>query len=103
MHSLFAPGSVVTLFVAGVLFFVVAERLSLASRKAGLAVKLSAGALTLSVVLDMPFIMYRLMPETDAGPALVSALHDLLVAASWGGLAWAVLALLADAPKEEVR
>lgn len=97
MHSLFAPASVVTLFVAGVLFFFVAERLSLASRKAALAVKLAAGALTLSVVLDMPIVLMRLPLE------LGSLLHALLVGGSWGCLAWAVLAVLADAAKEGAR
>lgn len=97
MHAFLAPGSVGTLFIAGVLFFVVAERLSLVSGKATLAIRLAALALLGTVVLGMPVILLRLPM------ALASALFPLLNAASWGCLAWAAWALVTDAPKEGVR
>lgn len=97
MHAFLAPASVGTLFVAGVLFFVVAERLSLVSAKATLAIRLCALMLFGTVVLGMPIVLLRL-------PMMVgTALFPLLNAASWGCLAWAAWALLMDAPKEGVR
>lgn len=94
MHGFLAPHSVGTLFMAGVLFFLVAERLSLVSAKAALAIRFAALALLGTVALGMRGILQQLPM------GLPIALFSLLNAATWGCFAWAAWALLTDASKE---
>jgi hypothetical protein len=96
---LFNPGSIVSLFLAGVLAFVVAPRIALVSRIGALALRLAAVSLALSVGLEF------------GGPVLFNVFYSLHIPFEpmqtlpvlgriffWGFLAWAVLGTVQSLP-----
>ncbi|MEW5740629.1 MAG: hypothetical protein AB1938_17000 [Myxococcota bacterium] len=96
MFFLFSPWNVTSVLVAGVLYFVVSQRLLVAAPKAGTATKVAAGLLVLGPVADFATPFLNLYEYSQV-------LHALLRAGFWGCLAWAVWALLQEAPSTEVR
>src|SRR3990167_2337916 len=89
----FSPHSVLSVFIAAVLGFVVAPHLALVSRTAGRAIRFSAWAMVLPLAFDFaaPMILNRL--PFNPFPIV----RPLFATLAWGCLAWALLGLLQDA------
>lgn len=98
MHFL-NSGTVVSLFLAGILGFVVAPRIALVSRVGARAMRLAAGSLAAGPAIGFVWPMlgnfiYRLQlpfEPMELIPTLVGIFF-------WGFLAWSVLATVQSAP-----
>lgn len=93
--GLFSGTNVLSIFMAFVLWTEVAPHVALTSRPAGLALKLGAVALGLSVAsgfLGMFLFRFNLPPELA-----LNVLPQLSYGVFWACLAWAVLALMQGA------
>lgn len=98
MGTFLNPGSILSLFIASILGFLVAPHLSLTSRTGGLAMKLAAAVLALGVGLDFfaPMLLgplYRLNLPFEPMQAMGPLIHT----AFWGCLAWSVLGVVQSA------
>ena len=94
----FNPSSVLSVFIACILFFLVAPHLSMVSRPASLAVKLASLALGLGTALQAfgPMLL-RPLYGLNLPFEPMQAIAPLMAAAFWGCLAWAVLAVMQSA------
>jgi hypothetical protein len=95
----FNPSTILSVFIAGILGFLVAPHLSMVSRSGGLAMKLAALCLALGVAFDFggPMILgqlYRFNLPFDP----MQVFHPLLSMAFWGCLAWSVFGVMQSAP-----
>lgn len=102
MPSFMTPGSVLAIFIAGILGVFVVPQLGLISRSAATALKVAVTVLGVGVVFDFfaPMIFRELSHyQRDFDPMLVLSLSGpLFTATFWGCLAWALLAVLQSAP-----
>jgi hypothetical protein len=93
-YGLFAPGNIVSVFIAAVLGFEVAPMLGLASKTAALAVRIAAVLLCVDaawglVAMPLGGLIYSL----PMGDWLFHELPRLAFTGFWACLAWAALAL----------
>lgn len=95
----FNSGSIVSLFIAGVLGFVVAPRIALFSRVGGLAMRLAAGSLVVGAALEfggpiVANVLYRLQLPFEPMQLIPTVVGIFF----WGFLAWSVLGTVQSAP-----
>jgi hypothetical protein len=98
MGTFLNPGSILSLFIASTLGFLVAPHLSLVSRTAGLAMKLAAAALAAGVALTFltPMLMSQLY-RWNLPVEPMQLIGPLTSGAFWACLAWCVLAVVQTA------
>ena len=98
MGSFLNPGSILAIFIASTLGFLVAPHLSLVSRTGGRAMKLAATALATGVVFDFfaPMLMSQLY-RWNLPFEPMQLIGPLTSGAFWGCLAWCVLAVVQTA------
>lgn len=99
-----SPYSVLSVFIAGVLGFVVAPHLALVSRTAARAIRFGAWALALPLAFDFagPMILNSLSYRFDLPVDVLAMVRPLFNTVFWGCLAWALLGLLQDAKPKGV-
>lgn len=99
-----SPYSVLSVFIASVLGFVVAPHLALVSRTAARAIRFGAWALVLPLAFGFagPMILNNLAYRFDLSFDVLGMVGPLFTTVLWGCLAWAVLGLLQDAKPKGV-